>query len=315
MPDMDGFETPLLKKLSMTDADEGKSHVAGVLIPTKMRPYFPKLPDPTVANPAPAVELAVEIVVPGQQSRRVSASYQFQTRANTRTPEARLTNIDMFRKAASTGDVALVERAADRDDLFRLTLVKQADPRHASLIQRISTGSIVLDPTAPPVRLTDVAVAEAEIDDRTSGPFALIDTDAQWVPGGRRIARAKAFSRLVLAAYGKRCAMCGAGLTHPDGRSEVEAAHIVSRGSRGVDDVRNGLALCRAHHWAFDNGLLGLDPTGMIKIHPAVAGMPQSSSLSSLAGQALRAPVSAADAPHPDALAWVSARFDELIQI
>ena len=44
----------------------------------------------------------VEIVIPGQPSRRVSASYQFQSRANTRTPEARLTNIDIFRKAAST---------------------------------------------------------------------------------------------------------------------------------------------------------------------------------------------------------------------
>lgn len=309
---MDVFETPLLKRLSMTDADEGKSHVAGVLIPSPMRPYFPKLPDPTAANPAPAVAVDVEIVIPGQLSRRVSASYQFQTRANTRQPEARLTNIDIFRKAASTGDVALVERAAARDDLFRLTLVKQADPRHASLIQRISTGSIVLDPTAPPVRLTDVAVAEAEIEERTSGPFELIDANAQWVPGGRRIARAKAFSRLVLAAYGRRCAMCGAGLTHPDGRSEVEAAHIVGRGSRGVDDIRNGLALCRAHHWAFDNGLVGLDSAGIIKVHPAVAGMPQSSSLLALAGQVLRAPANAADAPHPDALEWVSVRFDEL---
>ncbi|KQR80532.1 hypothetical protein [Sphingomonas sp. Leaf343] len=37
--DMDVFETPLLKKLSMTDADEGNSHVASVLIVKAMRLY------------------------------------------------------------------------------------------------------------------------------------------------------------------------------------------------------------------------------------------------------------------------------------
>lgn len=311
MPDMDGFETPLLEKLSMTDAEEGRSHVAGVLIPAKMQPYFPKLPDPTAASPAPAVVFAVEIILPGQSARRVFASYQFQTRANTRKPEARLTNIDLFRKAASTGDVALIERASARDDLFRLTLVTMADERYPSLIQKISGGSGILDPAAPPVRLTDVSIAEAEIDERSRGSFELFDTDPQWVSGGRRIARARAFSRLVLAAYGKCCAICGAGLAHPDGRSEVEAAHIVGRGALGADDVRNGVALCRAHHWAFDSGLIGIDASGTIKVHPAVAGIPRSSSLHALAGQALRAPISPSDAPDPAALAWASARFDE----
>ncbi|MBS0505264.1 MAG: HNH endonuclease [Proteobacteria bacterium] len=298
----------------MTDADEGMSHVAGILIPVMMRPYFPRLPQPAAANPAPAVPVTVEMVIPGQTSQRRVASYQFQTRANKRNPEARLTNIDSFRKAASTGDVALIERATATDDLFRLTLVKSNDPRHGALVQRLSSGSIVLDATSPPVKLTDVEAAAAEIEERTQNPFELFDADAQWISRGRRIARAKAFSRLVLAAYGRRCAMCGAGLLHPDGRSEVEAAHIVGRGARGADDVRNGIALCRAHHWAFDNLLVGLDPSGTIKVHPAVTTVPESASLATLAGQSLRAPSDASDAPHPDALAWISARFDEQLQ-
>jgi putative restriction endonuclease len=33
---------------------------------------------------------------------------------------------------------------------------------------------------------------------------------------------------------------------------EVEAAHIVPHSSNGKDDILNGLALCRLHHWAFD---------------------------------------------------------------
>jgi putative restriction endonuclease len=34
----------------------------------------------------------------------------------------------------------------------------------------------------------------------------------------------------------------------------VEAAHIVSHRYKGRDDIFNGIALCRFHHWAFDVG-------------------------------------------------------------
>ncbi|WP_336365266.1 HNH endonuclease [Halalkalicoccus salilacus] len=41
-----------------------------------------------------------------------------------------------------------------------------------------------------------------------------------------------------------------------EGTPEVEAAHIYPRSENGRDDVRNGIALCRLHHWAFDTGWL-----------------------------------------------------------
>src|SRR3546814_5875237 len=80
----------------------------------------------------------------------------------------------------------------------------------------------------------------------------------------KRIARSRAFRKAVIAAYGGRCAMCGGGATAPDGRSEIEAAHVIPRGMAGADDVRNGLSLCRLHHWAFDNMLLGISTGRMI---------------------------------------------------
>jgi len=40
---------------------------------------------------------------------------------------------------------------------------------------------------------------------------------------------------------------------------EVEAAHIVPHSSNGKDDILNGLALCRLHHWAFDVGWFTLE--------------------------------------------------------
>jgi putative restriction endonuclease len=42
-------------------------------------------------------------------------------------------------------------------------------------------------------------------------------------------------------------------------RWEVEAAHIVPHSSNGKDDILNGLALCRMHHWAFDVGWFALE--------------------------------------------------------
>src|SRR3546814_4043334 len=87
----------------------------------------------------------------------------------------------------------------------------------------------------------------------------------------KRIARSRAFRKAVIAAYGGRCAMCGGGATAPDGRSEIEAAHVIPRGMAGADDVRNGLSLCRLHHWAFDNMLLGISTGRMIVCPPPVA--------------------------------------------
>ena len=42
--------------------------------------------------------------------------------------------------------------------------------------------------------------------------------------------------------------------------SAAEAAHIIPRGRRGIDDVRNGFCACKIHHWAFDEGLISLLP-------------------------------------------------------
>ena len=37
------------------------------------------------------------------------------------------------------------------------------------------------------------------------------------------------------------------------------SAHIVPHSANGKDDVLNGLALCRLHHWAFDVGWFTLE--------------------------------------------------------
>lgn len=68
------------------------------------------------------------------------------------------------------------------------------------------------------------------------------------------------FGPKVKSAYQNKCAVCGSQRYAPDGRPEVEAAHIRSAVSdNGPDSIRNGVALCRLHHWGFDKGWFSID--------------------------------------------------------
>ncbi|MDR1896588.1 MAG: HNH endonuclease [Prevotellaceae bacterium] len=67
--------------------------------------------------------------------------------------------------------------------------------------------------------------------------------------------RSRGFRQIVLESYDCKCCICGLKIKSPDSLYwEVEAAHIVPHTRNGKDDVWNGLALCRLHHWAFDVG-------------------------------------------------------------
>ena len=67
------------------------------------------------------------------------------------------------------------------------------------------------------------------------------------------------FRRQTLEAYGHDCCVCGNSAVDARHAYETEAAHICPKARNGSDDVRNGMALCRKHHWAFDRGLWGVD--------------------------------------------------------
>lgn len=70
--------------------------------------------------------------------------------------------------------------------------------------------------------------------------------------------------RVVEQAYDGRCALTGARMTNGYGRAEVDAAHIQPVAEGGPDSTRNGIALMKSMHWAFDRGLLGLSDAGHI---------------------------------------------------
>jgi len=66
----------------------------------------------------------------------------------------------------------------------------------------------------------------------------------------------RSFRERVLLAYQNQCALCK--LRH---RELLDAAHIIEdKGDLGDPIVKNGLALCKIHHAAFDNNILGISP-------------------------------------------------------
>jgi len=71
-------------------------------------------------------------------------------------------------------------------------------------------------------------------------------------------ARDQGFRRLVIKAYDHRCALCGVRIITPEQFTVVDAAHIIPWCKSKNDDIRNGMALCKLCHWAFDNGMMGV---------------------------------------------------------
>ncbi len=71
-------------------------------------------------------------------------------------------------------------------------------------------------------------------------------------------ARDQGFRRIVVTTYDHRCALCGVRIVTPEGHTVVDAAHIIPWSRSQNDDIRNGMALCKLCHWAFDEGMMGV---------------------------------------------------------
>jgi putative restriction endonuclease len=71
------------------------------------------------------------------------------------------------------------------------------------------------------------------------------------------------FASQVMLAYETRCAVCRLG--H---RELLDAAHIIPDGTlRGLPIVPNGMALCKIHHAAYDQNILGIRPDYVVVVH------------------------------------------------
>jgi hypothetical protein len=126
--------------------------------------------------------------------------------------------------------------------------------------------------------------------------------------------RTRGFRQAVVHAYDCRCCVCGLKVSSPDSLTwEVEAAHIVPHRFFGKDDIWNGIALCRFHHWSFDVGWFTLRHDFTVEVSERLAGVPSDHGLmgdfdilrqSMKENQLIKLPQRNALFPHENSISW-----------
>lgn len=71
----------------------------------------------------------------------------------------------------------------------------------------------------------------------------------------KSVYRSTAFARTIREIYDYRCAACGLRL-NLNGLVIIDAAHLIPFSETQDDDPRNGIALCKNHHWAMDRFII-----------------------------------------------------------
>jgi putative restriction endonuclease len=112
-----------------------------------------------------------------------------------------------------------------------------------------------------------------------------------------------AFREFVLDAYSRQCTMCK--LQHEE---LLDAAHIIPDSEKGGEPiVNNGLSLCKIHHAAYDNNIIGITPDYIIKVQEHILketdGPMLKYGLQSLENKKLYLPKTKSDYPDKDRLA------------
>jgi putative restriction endonuclease len=118
-------------------------------------------------------------------------------------------------------------------------------------------------------------------------------------------ARDQGFRRVVTQIYDHRCALCGIRMRTPEGHTVVDAAHIIPFSESRNDDPRNGMALCRLCHWAFDEGLLGVNVEYVVRVSPRLrAERNVPAHLATLDGRGMITPAEREYWPAIESLKW-----------
>ena len=119
-----------------------------------------------------------------------------------------------------------------------------------------------------------------------------------------RLKRDSAFKRIILNEYDFTCALCEMKF-RLDSLYEVNAAHIVPKNAFGTDDPRNGISLCRTHHWAFDTGLFSVNNDYRVILSPALKrAETKKFELVNMKDKKMVLPGNNIFLPHQKALAW-----------
>ena len=181
-----------------------------------------------------------------------------------------------------------IERYDAQHDLFRLRGL------HIEEVTRYTYGESKLDDD-----LLETAVRLEALED-----WCGTVQEERAIYRVNRLKRDAAFRDVVLGNYDYSCAVTG--LRFRQGAHvEAEAAHIIGKDARGPDDPRNGIALCRTAHWAFDHGIFTLSDDYEVHVHDhAREGDQRLTPIFEAAGKKILLPKEDFYQPHSEALAW-----------
>ena len=137
-------------------------------------------------------------------------------------------------------------------------------------------------------------------------PHEVVEADAKRYEATRQKGRDTRFKLIVIPAYNHTCALFKFQITTVESEYIVDAAHIHKFALSRNDDPKNGIALSKNAHWAFDQGLWSIDAEFRVMI----AGKRFSESgdaaflLSPLADQKIALPKDRKLWPGEDYLKW-----------
>jgi len=83
--------------------------------------------------------------------------------------------------------------------------------------------------------------------------------------------REAGFRHAITSIYNYTCSVCNMRILTLEGASVVDAAHIIPFSVSSNDDIRNGIALCKLHHWSFDEGLISIDENYCVMTTPLLS--------------------------------------------
>ena len=154
-------------------------------------------------------------------------------------------------------------------------------------------------------------IEEAVLRGGSGGP-QMADSDGRraYITSTMRIRlHQRGFRERVLRAYQDQCACCR--LRH---RVLLDAAHIIADSEElGDPVVANGLSLCKIHHAAFDQLLIGVRPDYTVEVRPSILeeadGPMLRHGLQGLHNTSIVLPSSRRNRPDPDRLAQRYERF------
>lgn len=301
------WDYPFFKKLAANDTGQAPGHQAGMVIPQDLRCFFPALTgQPSRENPTIEHHIRAILSLDARPVDTVTTRYQIQSWGGTRSPETRLTgNLGSLRDEAKADDFLVIQRSIDNLNLYRLSLIRQNTTLYQPFSGLVGGRRWGLVGKQPPVTQDDMTQAEGEQVGKQQEPFEMFDTETRITETyTKRAARSLAFRKIVKTLYNYNCCVCGTGLKSPLGQFEVEAAHIVPRHRTGSDDARNGLALCKRHHWAFDYGLFAVDNRLQIVVPATVRRISQNNVLAALHGGQIVRPADGDLSPSLLALEW-----------